>query len=266
MMTTRCLGALLCAAMLTACTFEDGQPWGRAQVQLRTSSDFTQRAVSPNRLRVGNGFELEVQQFTWHVEAIELALAPPSTASIDFDPSAPPAGYSLCHNGHCHADDGRLVDYEDIALELHSGMGASALAFVQQLDGQQALFTTPATLAGDPERCTNRCELERGVLTLASVNIKEVTLTGIAHDVRDERLPVEGHPVSITLTEPISFSALLDDAQIGPGEPVERVLRARLMIGASVFDDIAWGDPVLAPQRFRANLLEHTDFTVNSTP
>lgn len=37
---------------------------------------------------------------------------------VSFDPADPPEGYSLCHNGHCHKDDGTLPTYEQIEAEL----------------------------------------------------------------------------------------------------------------------------------------------------
>ena len=52
----------------------------------------------------GDRFTLDTLVFT--VESLDL-LALEGGGSATFDPANPPAGYSLCHGGHCHADDGR---------------------------------------------------------------------------------------------------------------------------------------------------------------
>ncbi|MCB9762153.1 MAG: hypothetical protein H6739_20305 [Alphaproteobacteria bacterium] len=50
-----------------------------------------------------------------------LSLQSISGAGSTFDPADPPEGYGLCHSGHCHRDDGALVDYVDIQAELAGG-------------------------------------------------------------------------------------------------------------------------------------------------
>lgn len=54
----------------------------------------------------------------------DLSMQALSGGAVDFDPANPPEGYSLCHGGHCHRDDGALIDYVDIIQELSGGQAS----------------------------------------------------------------------------------------------------------------------------------------------
>jgi hypothetical protein len=66
------------------------------------------------------GYAVSLQSLTLGAEELVLRELAPG-ASTSFDPATPPAGYTLCHGGHCHAADGRLVDYADVEAELAGG-------------------------------------------------------------------------------------------------------------------------------------------------
>jgi hypothetical protein len=76
------------------------------------------------------GYVVAIERFEIDVGELRIEqLDAGSATKSAFNPASPPAGYSLCHGGHCHADDGRLVSYAEIEAELAGGTAAfSAVA------------------------------------------------------------------------------------------------------------------------------------------
>ncbi len=83
-----------------------------------------------------------------------LALQELQGGGAAFDPAEPPPGYTLCHGGHCHAEDGRLVDYADVEAEL-AGDAASFDDVVWVEVGRVDLLdpgaAAPGAIAPSPE-------------------------------------------------------------------------------------------------------------------
>jgi hypothetical protein len=97
-----------------------------------------------------------------------------------FDPANPPPGYSLCHAGHCHRDDGALVSYEDIQAELASGgptvntiVRFPVSAELQALPGEER-----------PLHCEGSCDL--GLITLTEIRstLNLLSVEGLVRDLR----------------------------------------------------------------------------------
>jgi hypothetical protein len=185
------------------CAFEDGQSWARAKFAVETELDPDGR-LSDGRYRTTKEYEVELDSVSLLVGAI--AVSAGASGTIEFSPSNPPAGYSLCHNGHCHSDDGRLVDYEDIAAQIGGEASSTEVTATvnQSLDvvgGEQAAAS-----------CEGACELPRGAVTRASAVVRLVRLRGTAFDTRSDspRLPSDGVafdweiPVETTLDAPLS--------------------------------------------------------------
>jgi hypothetical protein len=102
-----------------------------------------------------------------------------------FDPAKPPPGYTLCHNGHCHSEDGRLVPYAQVEAELAGGgAGASALATLVTLPvaGDWDLLAPAARVL----ECRPGCALDEAHLVRASAPVLALDLEGL---VRDGRAP-----------------------------------------------------------------------------
>ncbi len=97
------------------------------------------------------------------------------------DPAHPPPGYTLCHNGHCHHVDGRLVSYEDIEAELAGGgeVGRSEPVVALRSDPLDVLAGTQVDLSCEPV-----CGLPRGAIHRAQVAIRRVVLEGAVRDPR----------------------------------------------------------------------------------
>jgi hypothetical protein len=115
---------LVGASMLAGCTFEDGE--GFATLESATFSARFEpgpaRDAGEGAILTSLGYRVVLSELSLEAGVIELlALQGASDPGAAFDPADPPPGYSLCHGGHCHADDGRLVDYADIEAELAGG-------------------------------------------------------------------------------------------------------------------------------------------------
>lgn len=127
----RHLATLSAALLLGACAWGPGQGFttvAPASLALRWATQ-TGRVDDQGRWLTAEGWALRFTQAPTLTEA-KVALfgqgasAPAAATGATFDPANPPPGYSLCHNGHCHAASGALVDYEVIAAELAGGGGA----------------------------------------------------------------------------------------------------------------------------------------------
>ena len=102
---------VLCTALITpACTLEGGQPWGQVDFGVSVLSMDTAGRMEGNLIKTADNYGLEIETLT--VEFAAVSAVQTTSAGAGFDPAQPPEGYSLCHNGHCHSADGRLVAYE----------------------------------------------------------------------------------------------------------------------------------------------------------
>ena len=253
----------LCAS---ACTFADseGEPWGQLVFEPPTATfDIADRQVEQtDRFRVGNGYELELVSLELELGALRVDLAPEGTGAVDFDPANPPAGYSLCHNGHCHADDGRLVDYEDIALEL-STAGGVASSVLQVID-RPVEFGDGATVTVslDPELCQQDCTLPFGDLTRVVLAINAVHLDARVFDTRapeSARLPEDGVEVKLSLEDPREFATLIE-GRVSKDSTGDFVITPALEISGALFDGIDWQIPGTWNTSFAKNLAEESSF------
>lgn len=118
------------------------------------------------------GFEVRLDRFEVDADGIELLELEGGVAGA-FDPADPPPGYSLCHGGHCHADDGALVSYAEIEAEL-AGDGAALVPIVSfPLDGLDLLAGVEAELRPRPGP-----ELPEARITIVRLLASAVRLEG----------------------------------------------------------------------------------------
>jgi hypothetical protein len=192
--------AILLATALAGCAFGDGGHFAELSARLEAELD------RPADRDAGGGFqtlasEFEVELTRFELELVEVQLLDTGGA-LSFDPANPPPGYSLCHNGHCHADDGRLVSYEDIAAELAQG-GGSAPVVVLPVGLLDLLAGESRALACEPE-----CGLPRADIGVALAPIAAIAMAGVVRDGRDpariaetiwefEATPAEGEARSL---------------------------------------------------------------------
>jgi hypothetical protein len=152
-----------------------------------------------------------------------------------FDPANPPPGYSLCHAGHCHRDDGALVPYEDIQAELDAG-GPTLNTIVRFPVGAEL-----QALPGEerPLQCEGSCDL--GLITLTEIR-STVSLLSLEGLVRDLRAPPR-------ISGEVPFVLFADRAVLRTGvriladrsHPPHIALRIRVEPSPEHFDALDWG-------------------------
>lgn len=169
------------SAMLSGCAFSDGDAFGLVEASLEA-----EHVRLEDRVREGgfeatsSDFEVRLDELTLEIDSLSLVLRALEGESSTFDPQNPPEGYSLCHNGHCHRDDGALVDYATIEAELSSG-GAEGGALVLGGGTSDVLSGAPLALpCGDESRCV----VGEGRVSLLELRVHGLNVSG---EVRDGR-------------------------------------------------------------------------------
>lgn len=171
------LAALGAAAVATGCAFGDGDYFARVDARLDAAFDVpADRDLGDGWQKLASNYEIRLDAATMSID--EIALVDTGGGAAEFDPANPPPGFSLCHNGHCHADDGRLVDYEDVAAEA-AGAGGATVALSFPVGSVDLLAGDDRALACAPESCGVAAPAS---ITLARTNLGRVRLAGIVRD------------------------------------------------------------------------------------
>lgn len=228
------------------CTFDRGDAFGTLEATLDA------HLAAPADRDLGDGFQklasdwqVRVVRFDLVVDAVLVEATTEAAVASAFDPAAPPPGYSLCHGGHCHADDGRLVSYEDIAAELATEeAGGAQLAVAIDVDDLDLVDAVP--LALDCGACT----LDRG--RLVGVRLVASRLD-VELEVRDGRASPR-LPGTFVARGTIDLAAGDDTEGRAPGE-LAAVLDATVSEDAAPIVDL---DLALSPD---VSLLDGVDFT-----
>lgn len=255
--TLAALAALLPATgLVTACAFTPGHPWGDVEVEL--SAGFAPGAArldEAGRLKTAKSWGVEIDELTAVVESVAVQQADPAQASVSFDPASPPPGFSLCHGGHCHADDGRLVTFAEVEATLAGADTAEAPGVVFAVDDEVALAATPVAL-NTPcpgTAAEGACLLERGPIIGVAIEVSAVRVVGTAFDLLETgepRAPVEGIPFAIVLAPPAPFFGGLD-AEAERFAPLHWRVTGHLAVAESLLDDVEFStdlvDGALAP-------------------
>lgn len=255
-LTRSTLGLTLGLLALAGCAFDEGDPWGRAtfnvQVEMPVPGD---RLDADGRIRTSTDYLLTIDTLELQVDA--LTLQQQGAAATAFDPANPPTGYSLCHNGHCHADDGRLVDYEDIAIEAADGQAA----LVGGID--QAVTVEPGGTAVSLQVDCAACTLSRGTLSALELRVSRVRLIGEVRDARQGDASRLAQPTPFDLLvdantlDALTVSAPLEQ-RIGRGQPVDLSIETTLILPTQALDAVDWQAPqpraLLTGLRDRAEL------------
>ncbi len=162
------------ALQLLACTLDAGDPW------VALAGGEVSAAFAPGARELPEGGVVSDLAATWRLDGFEVELAAvelvelQGAGGVEFDPASPPPGYSLCHGGHCHAEDGSLVDYSDIVAELSGGRATfvpvSGWTPAEPLD----LLAGARIALGDPDLSA----LPEVTLARAEVRLTSVRLAG----------------------------------------------------------------------------------------
>jgi hypothetical protein len=78
------------------------------------------RDLGDGKVLTDQGYEVTIERAVVLVQGMQLQKVD-GTRDLSFDRANPPQGYGSCHSEHCHRDDGALVSYEEIELELLGG-------------------------------------------------------------------------------------------------------------------------------------------------
>jgi len=239
-------GGLLALSLVLAtsgCTFVEGSPWAQIELSLEARFD-----PAPARL-TNEGWLKTVQDYGIAIDAIALGLdevrvfaLTEGAASSTFDPANPPAGYSNCHNGHCHADDGRLVDYEDIAAELAGASAAGEASVASSVTGG-ALVLDDGPAVAELGECSAGCVFDRGSLDRVEVRASSLRVQGAVHDLRVGDAQRFANAVPFDIEVPLGQSAVAYlEGDIGPGESPDVGLAVTYLLPAQVFDGVDFAD------------------------
>lgn len=180
---SRALLGLIAVVGTSGCAFEPGEPYGLVAATLDGRyEELGERATPDGFEHLDTDFQVRLTSASLLVAAVELVDAGTSAEAPVFDPANPPPGYSLCHGGHCHADDGSLVEYEVIAAELASASGITARTVLTMTPGAVDLLSRASLTLG----CEPDCAVGEGRLVLARLIASRLVLQGQVRDSRAE--------------------------------------------------------------------------------
>lgn len=228
------LAALLALpATLTGCTFTPGTGFATVSgASLGASFAPGARGSAEDGVLTDLGYAVTIDILSLELGDADL-MELQGDGDVTFDPADPPPGYALCHNGHCHADDGRLVSYAEIEAEL-AGDSAEFVPIVSLLGGQEFDLLAPTAIEATVSPSTelpmaDMSQLEFGATRL----LLEGTVTGGPEGA--ELDPPIDLVVDLELTAP--FAGGIDFVVDRESEPSIE-LAIQLTIDGTLFDDI----------------------------
>ncbi len=225
------------ALTLGACAFDPGQPWGEVDFEVQAAFAPEDRATPDGRVETSRSTLVQIDRLELTLDSVSLSLAA-SEAAVGFDPASPPPGFSLCHNGHCHSADGRLVPFEDVAAEAAVAAGVAA-EVVQAIEAALPLSTTPvAAPLGD---CSGACQLEEpGALNAVKLRLGRVLFEGRVFDALEggaRRLPEEGVAVRFSVPVDLDLRASVS-GEVGKDDPIGIEVAVDLKVRSRFFDAV----------------------------
>lgn len=239
----------LAALMLTsACAWEAGEPFATVSPHLEAAyTPLEDRDEGMGWQRLATSYEIRVDRLV--VEAGELRLVSAGSEALGFDPANPPPGYSLCHGGHCHADDGRLVPYEEIEAELGQGSSGSEVMYFD---------IGPVDLTEGVSRalsCQPSCELPLAYVRSALMDLRRISAQGVVRDGRqDPRIAERPWIFEIGQTgetgqtgqTALTLRGTLDLPADRDHDP-DVALVATMNATSALFDKVAWAELAVPP-------------------
>lgn len=263
--------------VLASCTFQPGVAFGTLGSATLTAGfePAASRLDAEGRVKTDGGYRIRVTSLTLVPRQLDFQSTSGKAATGgSFDPANPPAGYSNCHGGHCHRDDGALVDYADIEAELSGGTVTTRTALSLPVDTPFDLLAGTATASLTASKPGH--QLDRGTWNKTSLQVASLSASGTVEDLTTfNRLGGQTRAWSFTLT-PSAFTKAI--AVTIDRDRADRLdVAARLLVTEKLWDAIdfqtlaATADPIVLDQHAatRAQLadnLTQSAFSVTVTP
>ena len=239
------LSGLMGVWPLSGCGLGDGKGWTRVAADAKVHWSQEGRLQNDGSFKTSKSYfvafdtvEVGVQSIAFESVAEEVDGA--------FDPSNPPPGYSLCHNGHCHNEADELIDYEDILLEMGAASGTSKLItqMVSQpvfLDTTKEATITALTL-GSCDDGRRVCEIGPDNLRSVVVNVSMLRLKMRVY--HEDKLPADGVDVEVQKAAPVELEKFYPTSL---GSDAQQVLRlsVELQLRAAIWDAVEFSDFVV---------------------
>lgn len=241
MKSNRIIGSACVALLAAGCVSGPGQPWGVADLHLEAGFPIpADRRLADGSLLTAAGYGIALERVRLGIDGVDLGMAVTGGPSA-FDPSDPPPGYSLCHNGHCHADGGGLPTYAEIAAKLLGTTGETP-GVTLPIEQTVVLLSAPQPLPLAATACSDACVLPRGELQVLRIRTGVLYVEGQVRDVQGgpPRLPVAGLRLEVAVPVEVALGAPVQGA-IDNGEPVGVRVRGRFLLGAALFDGVDFG-------------------------
>jgi hypothetical protein len=232
---------LLYGLALGGCAWEPGQGFTVVQPTVRAAYEtLPTREAADDYQRLSSDYQVRVDSAELELSDIEL-LASSGGAGGSFDPANPPPGYSLCHGGHCHRDDGALIPYEQIAAELGGGGGPRKVVTLPVGEPMNLLAPEVRTVG-----CTPDCELPRAEVSQGRWGLETLRIEGTVRDSRPTpRFPGERRfrlnlPQAGNSEAPVAVLAGPVDLPSDRVHPPRAKLALNLVLTAALFDPLDW--------------------------
>ncbi|WP_223634145.1 hypothetical protein [Corallococcus sp. EGB] len=235
---------LLPVALLTGCAFDAGEGFAVLEPSVEAAyTPLSRRNAGDGYQALATDFQLRVDAGAVSLGSIDLQASSGGGGSTTFDPSSPPPGYTLCHGGHCHREDGALVDYADVEAELNGGGGSSTVTVAKLPVDAELDLLSPAVR---DLTCEPACELGKTSLSRGRWSVTGLRMTG---RVRDGRVPARfagalpfRFTAAMTGDEATPVAVLTGDLDV----PSDRENEPRVTLGLkleltpALFDAVDW--------------------------
>lgn len=192
---------LFAVAWSSGCTLFAGEPWGEADLTLDVRfAPSASRLTAAGALKTAKDYAVVLEKMRVGVREIDLVMSDGGEGALSFDPANPPPAYSLCHNGHCHHDDGRLVSYEDIEIELAGGSASGRFTALRPVRDAELDLLVDGPVVPALETCLDGCLLPRGAFVSSGASVTHLVVEATVFDLRpleNARLPATGTALSM---------------------------------------------------------------------
>lgn len=186
--------SVVCALALSTpgCAWNEGRGFATLE-ETRVSARVQQEPASAlAEITTDLGYVVRLASAELYVEDVVLEQVAAGGGDAHFDPAHPPEGYSLCHSGHCHSEDGRLVAYEEIEQEAASaGETYAPVASIPVYSGLDLLAgATRRVRQVQPSDELPRAELQRVTLHAGALQLRGSVQSGPGGESLPQALPL----------------------------------------------------------------------------